>query len=81
MVKDSQHYGGAGSNHFCIETRDQVIQGSNLGAHGNAKILEGGDRKRMGAASTQRGALRQTGLAIFRQHLVTWVAGERVGIL
>lgn len=41
----------------------------------NAKILEGGDRERLGAASTQRGALQQNGLAISRQHLVTWGAG------
>lgn len=40
----------------------------------NAKILEGGDGERLGAASTQRGAPPppQTGLAISRQHLVTW---------
>lgn len=37
MDKDSQHYCEAGSNHLCIETRDQVIQGSSLGAHGNAE--------------------------------------------
>lgn len=37
----------------------------------NEKILEGGDGERLGAASTQRGALPQTGLAISRQYLVT----------
>lgn len=41
----------------------------------NAKILEGGDGERLGAASTQRGALPQTGLAISRQYLVTQGGG------
>lgn len=37
----------------------------------NTKILEGGDGERLDAASTQGGALPQTGLAISRQYLVT----------